>query len=135
MAAIPRWLRLFLLSGLILFILGVLPMANILFVGSLPWLRRSRDGVGGFRVGFLVSGGLAMAVFLALSLSFTDYFFQLPQSWTRPYLVLRPGIGLVSSALLIFLGPQLVLAMFGGLIGRSIMSGAHKYEVQADRLV
>jgi len=101
---------------------GVLPMANLLAVGLLPWLRRRPDraGIGGFRVGFEVCGVLAMAAFLALSLRYTDYLFQLPQSFFRPYLVLRPGLGLVSSALLIFLGPQLAFAVLGGYLGRII---------------
>ena len=43
-----------------------------------------------------------MATFLALSLRFTDYVFLLPQVSFAPYLHLRPGLGLVSSALLIF---------------------------------
>jgi hypothetical protein len=104
------------------FLLGVLPMANLLAVGFLPWLRRQPDraGFGGFRVGFEVCGGLAMVAFLVLSLQFTDFFFRLPQSGFHPYLVLRPGLGLVSAALLIFLGPQLAFAVLGGWLGRLI---------------
>ena len=84
---------------------GVLPMANLLAVGLLPWLRRQphRAGFRGFRVGFEVCGMLAMVAFLALSLRFTDYLFQLPQSFFEPYLKLE-GQASVSwpSALLIF---------------------------------
>jgi hypothetical protein len=95
---------------------GVLPMANLLAVGLLPWLRRRPDraGLGGFRIGFEVCGLLAIMGFLVLSLRFTDYLFQLPQSFFSPYVVLRPGLGLVSSALMIFFGPQLTFAVLGG---------------------
>jgi hypothetical protein len=103
-------------------IFGVLPMANLLTVGLLPWLRRRphRAGFGGFRVGFEVCGVLAIVAFVALSLRFTDYLFQLPQSLFEPYLVLRPGVGLVSSCLIIFFGPQLAFAVLGGCVGRLI---------------
>jgi hypothetical protein len=102
------------------FILGFLPMANLLAIGLLPWLRRqpARVEFGGFRFGFMVCGGLAMTAFLALSLRFTDYLFQLPQTFFEPYLNLRPGLGLVSSALLVFVGPQLAFAGLGGWLGR-----------------
>ncbi len=108
---------------------GVLPMANLLAAGLLPWLRYRphRAGVGGFRVGFEVCGVLAIVAFLVLSLRFTDYLFQLPQSFFSRYVVLRPGRGLVSSALLIFIGPQLAFALLGGCLGRAMSSKVYKY--------
>jgi hypothetical protein len=62
-----------------------------------------------------------MAAFLALSWRYTDLMFRLPQASFRPYLELRPGVGLVSAALLIFLGPQVALALLGGLLGRLVV--------------
>jgi hypothetical protein len=102
------------------FILGVLPMANLLAVGLLPWLRRrpGRSRTDAFRVGFEVCGGLAMVIFFVLSVRYLDFVFQLPQSFSRPYLVLRPGLGLVSAAFLIFVGPQLTFALLGGWLAR-----------------
>jgi hypothetical protein len=103
---------------------GVLPMANLLAIGLLPWLRRRphRVGIGGFRVGFVVCGVLAIVAFLVLSLRYTDYLFQLPQSFFSRCVVLRPGPGLVSSALMIFFGPELAFALLGGCLGRAISS-------------
>ena len=114
---------------------GVLPMANLLAVGLLPWLRRRPDraGIGGFRVGFEICGLLAMGAFLALSLRYTDYLFQLPQSFFRPYLVLRPGLGLVSSALIIFLGPQIVFALVGGWLGQCDPVNSMRVIILSDR--
>jgi hypothetical protein len=111
------------------FILGVLPMANLLAVGLLPWLRRQPDraGLGGFRVGFEVFGWAAMVAFLLLSLQFTDYFFAAPQSALAPYVMLRPGLGLASFAVLIFVGPQLALAVLGGWLGRLISNKVNQH--------
>ncbi len=99
-----------------LFILGFLPMANRVAIGLLPWLRHRppRAGFIGFWARFVVCGGLASATFLILSLRFTDDLFQLPQTFFEPYIHLRPGLGLVSSARLIFVGPQLAFTGFGG---------------------
>lgn len=105
---------------------GALPMANLLAAGLLPWLRR-RAGIDGFRVGFEVAGALAMAAFLVLSWRYTDTLFRLPQSLFRPYLELRPGFGLVSVALLIFLGPQVAFALLGGWLGRFIFNSSYKH--------
>jgi hypothetical protein len=104
------------------FVLGFLPMANLVAIALLPRLRRrpARAGLGGFRMGFVACGGLAAAAFLALSLRFTDYMFLLPQIFFEPHLHLRPGLGLVSSALLVFGGPQLVVAGLGGWLGRRL---------------
>jgi hypothetical protein len=112
---------------------GVLPMANLLAVGLSPWSLRRRDrvGLGGFRVGFEVCGALGIATFLVLSLRYTDYMFQLPHSIFRPYLVLRPGLGLMSSALLIFFVPQLALAGFGGWLGRYALRDRSRHELMA----
>jgi hypothetical protein len=117
------------------FILGVLPMANLLAVGLLPWLRRrpARAGIGWFRVGFEVCGGLAMVAFLVASLQFTDFCFWLPQSFFRPYLALRPGLGLVSSALLIFLGPQLAFALVGGGLVRLVGGKVDRHTIRGSQ--
>jgi hypothetical protein len=104
------------------FILGTLPMANLLAVSLLPTLSRRQDraGIGGFRLGFEVCGMLAMVAFFALSLQYTDHFFLLPQTFFSEYVTLRPGLGLVSAAVVIFFGPQLAIALLGGGIGRFI---------------
>jgi hypothetical protein len=117
------------------FILGVLPMANLLAIGLLPGLQRqrARSRFGGFRAGFEVCGGLAMVTFLALSLKFTDLFFHFGQSWFQPYLVLTPGLGLVSAVLLAFLGPQLAFAVLGGWLGRLISSKLDQHAMIASQ--
>jgi hypothetical protein len=116
---------------------GVLPMANLLAIGLLPWLRRRphRAGFSGFRIGFEVCGVLAIVAFLVLSLRFTDYLFQLPQSFFASYVVLTPGLGLVSSALIIFFGPQLAFAVLGGCLVRLITKHAYKHTLNTtDRI-
>jgi hypothetical protein len=104
------------------FILGALPMANLPAVGLLPWFRHQGDRakIGGFRVGFEICGALALAAFVGLSLYFADFFFRIPQSLLSPYVILRPGLGLVSFALLLFLGPQIAFALLGGCLGKLI---------------
>jgi hypothetical protein len=110
------------------FIFGALPMANLLAFGLLAWLRRwpDRAQFGGFRVGFEVCGWLAMVAFLVLSLRFTDEFFVAPQR-LGSYLALRPGLGLVSCAVVTFVGPQLAVAVLGGWLGRVISNKVNQH--------
>jgi hypothetical protein len=113
------------------FIFGALPMANLLAFGLLPWLRRSpdRSRFGGFRVGFEICGWVATAAFLVLSLRFTDQFFVAPQQ-LGSYLALKPGLGLVSCALVTFVGPQLAVAVLGGWLGRVISNNLNRHAIR-----
>jgi hypothetical protein len=69
---------------------------------------------------------LAIVGFLALSLRFTDYLFQLPQSFFSPYLMVRPGLGLVSFCFIIFFGPQLAFAVLSACLGWAISANVSK---------
>jgi hypothetical protein len=99
------------------------------------WPQRARFGA--FQVGFVVCGLLAMATFFALSWRFSDDVFALPQWFFSAYIRLRPGIGLVSSALIIFVGPQLAFALLGGAVSRFVATrlGANQPLIPSERHV
>jgi hypothetical protein len=106
--------------------LGALPMLNILGVGILIGLRHR--GSRPFLLGFEVCGAVALALYVALAILFTD-------SLVRPYLflVLNPlrrairqtGPSVIIPILYITIAvvwlslPQLVFGLVGGLLART----------------
>jgi hypothetical protein len=103
----------------ILLVLGVLPMANILAVGMLRLLdSRGPDSERRRRLtGFLCSGGGAMIAVVVLSIRSPEPLAVLVTMIALPVVPLRvPTFLGVAAAVVIFLVPQLGLALIGGAI-------------------
>ena len=104
-----------------LFVVGALPMANILAVGLIRlFTKRNRPGqTRPFLVGFDVFGGVALLLFLRLLLAGRDSLHDGVDHALRP-LSLWPGhpLFLVGAVTLLLL-PQLALASVGGWLVRT----------------
>ena len=106
-------------------LLGALPMANVLAIGMLVGQRR--PGSRPFLLGFVAFGAMALAVFVAGAIFFTE---ELVMSYLA--LVLRPMVTIIGqrppvvlipiwfSCAIIMLGflPQVAFALVGGFLSR-----------------
>jgi hypothetical protein len=110
-------------------LLGALPMANVLAIGMLVGQRR--PGSRPFLLGFVAFGAMALAVFVAGAIFFTD-------ELVMPYLalVLRPMVTIIGqrppvvlipiwfSCAVFMLGlPQLAFALLGGFLSHKLRPG------------
>ena len=110
-----------------LLILGALPMANVLVVGLLigHWRPENRP----FRLGFVLFGALALALFVALTRSF-PLEMEMSVHAIGVYLVKTIGpdrpLLLVLAQTFAFLAilvlPQVVFALIGGFLSRKFMT-------------
>jgi hypothetical protein len=112
----------------VLFVLGALPMANVLAVGIL--IARQRPGSRPFLLGFEAFGAMALALFITAavaSLPFDEY--MLIVYYLAPVLRLIQKsirqdqplvfVPIVLFAYVVMLGwPQVVFALIGGLLSR-----------------
>ena len=112
-------------------LLGALPMANILAVGILIGLRRPKRRP--FLLGFVIFGAMALALYVALTSSFTN-----PDIAKNPclglldsYLALNPTVEIIGPShpfvfipiqcfvtVVMLVWPQLAFALIGGLLSR-----------------
>ena len=103
---------------------GAIPMANILAIGQLMRLRRHQNSP--FLLGFQAFGGIALAIFVAGAIFFTE---ELVMSYLGFFL--RPMVTIIGqrapvvfipillSVAVIMLGlPQLAFALLGGFLSR-----------------
>jgi hypothetical protein len=102
-----------------LFIVGTLPMANLLVLGIVRLTRaRSRDDAARrFWAGFETFGGVAILLFLVSSVLAGNALHKAIDDTVQP--LVRLGVPIVAVILPALLVPQLAFALFGGWIGRS----------------
>jgi hypothetical protein len=110
-----------------LLILGALPMANVLSVGLLIFQRR--PGNRPFLLGFLPFGAMALALYVAMAMSFPREIVISCMTPVSNYLerIIGPQrpllfIPVQTVALLVMPGlPQVVFALIGGLLSREFI--------------
>ncbi len=102
-----------------LFIVGTLPMANLLVLGivRLARARAREEAARRFWAGFETFGGVAMLLFLVFSALAGHSLHKAVDDMVRP--LARVGVPILAVIFPTLLVPQLSFALFGGWIARS----------------
>jgi hypothetical protein len=104
---------------LIMNLLGVLPMANLLFLGLLVSLRREGRRLT-FWVGFELAGLLVLLIYIASTISHSQELREVVAATL--HLVGPPGTLTFPAAAAVLLLPQVLLAFLGGCLSEHVVS-------------